>query len=445
MKFDASTIPTTSTVQSATLRMFVSGVASATTNPKSIWANAVNEVWAEGTGSNTNKNCPTTPSASASWNYRTNCTNWAFIHPPNTAKTWTAMTQMPTARTSHMVASVNNKIYAIGGISTTGSYLNKVEEYNLATNTWATKANMPTARANAAVAVVNGKIYVIGGNDGNAIDKNEEYDPVANTWASKRAMTTARRYAAAAAVNGKIYVIGGATNTTAVKTNEAYDPATNTWASKASMTTARTYLSVQSVDGKVYAIGGYSGILSLANNEVYDPVANTWAGKLAMPTATDSMSSAVIGNKIYLISGYRGITLTNAVVMYDTLHNAYTTQPNYTTAANEPAAAAANNKIYSMGGDNGTGAPSANKNHYQYDPGIPAPAATASDETTSASPLAAGFNGGWIDFDITTLAQGWVTSPASNNGVVIYTEVADQFSINSREASNKTPQLIISY
>jgi hypothetical protein len=111
--------------------------------------------------------------------------------------------------------------------------------------------------------------------------------------------------------------------------------------------------------------------------------------------------------------------------------------------ANEPAAAVAGSRVYAVGGDNGSTTFYAN--HYRYDPGLAAPDATAVDESTSASPLAAGFNGGWITFDLKSLVQEWVAGSRPNNGIVIYSEVADQFSINSRESGNKTPQLIVTY
>jgi N-acetylneuraminic acid mutarotase len=441
VRFDTSSIPAGTAVQSADLRMYVSAVGSATGNTKSVWANAISESWVEGAGNNTNKACPTA-TAGTSWNYSNNCSNWATIHPPNTAQLWTAMASMPTARTGHVVASVNNKIYAIGGVNSTG-VLNVVEEYNPATNTWATKAPMPTKRAEAAVAVVNGKIYVIGGSDGSATDENEVYDPATNVWSSKKKLSTGRMYMAAAVVNNKIYVIGGTTNSAAVKTNAEYDLATDAWTSKTSMPTARMWLAVESVNGKVYAIGGYAGSTSVAANEVYDPGTNAWTTRAAMPNATDSMASAMLGNKIYLVSGYQGAALVSAVWMYDTVNNAFTAQANYPMAANEPAAAAANNRIYNVGGNNG--ASTFYANHYQYDPGVAVPVATAVDESTSASPLAAGFSSGWISFDLKTLVQEWVDGSRPNNGVVIYSEVADQFSINSRENGNKTPQLIVTY
>jgi hypothetical protein len=58
--------------------------------------------------------------------------------------TWALKNPMPTPRTEFGVATVNNKIYAIGGYS--GSVLRTVEEYDPATDTWTRKADMPTPR-----------------------------------------------------------------------------------------------------------------------------------------------------------------------------------------------------------------------------------------------------------------------------------------------------------
>ena len=446
MQFNTSGIPTGSTIQSAKLRMYVSAVGSATTNTKSIWATAINEAWVEGTGNGTNKTCPTI-TAGTSWNYRTDCTNWSFIHPPNTSQAWTAMTSMPTARYGHSVVTVNNKIYAIGGMNGS-TYFNKVEEYNPATNTWVTKNPMPTPRALHAAAVVNGKIYVVGGkNASTSLDKNEVYDPAIDSWTTMTKMPTARNGLSAAVVNNKIYAIGGASGILlsspplTTNNNEEYDPATDKWKAMLAMTTARTNLTAASANGKIYAFGGWNGSASLNKNEEYDPATDKWAGKSNLPAVADSISSAVLGNQIYLIGGYNGGAINN-VRMYDIWNNNYLTKANLPIAKQKTASVAVNNRIYTMGGGSGSSAVS---NHYQYDPGIPVPVATASDELTSASPLAAGFNGGWINFDLKLLAQEWVDGVRPNNGIVIYSEVADQFSINSRENSSNKPELIVTY
>jgi N-acetylneuraminic acid mutarotase len=441
ISFDVRSVPAGAVIKSAVLRLYVDSVGSATANKKSIWANAIAEAWVEGSGSNTKKSCPTA-TAGTSWNYSTNCTSWTTVHPPDTPQSWTTMANMPTARTGHSVAVVNNKLYAIGGLNGSG-YLNTVEEYNPASNSWATRAAMPTRRAEAAAAVVNGKIYVAGGTDGGTLSKLEEYDPATNVWTVKKTMSTGRQSLSAVAVGGKIYALGGATGTAAVKTNEEYDPATDKWTARATMPTARMWFAAQGIGGKVYALGGYSGSTSLAKAEVYDPATNSWKNTAPLPIATDSMASAALGSRIYLISGYQGSAIVNSVTAYDTTNDSFSSLLSYPLAVNEPAASAMSDRIYVLGGDNNAG--TYFRNHYKFDPGIATPLATAVDESTSASPLDAGFRTGWITFDLTALVQEWVDGIRPNYGLVLWAEGADQFSINSRENSSSTPRLVVTY
>src|SRR5262249_43376576 len=149
-------------------------------------------------------------------------------------------------------ATVNGKIYAMGGTIGPTLYLNTVEVYDPANNSWCTStsttptalcptppAPMPTARGYFAAATVNGKIYAIGGFNlnGGSLNSVEVYDPTSNSWCTSASntptalcptppapMPTARYGLAAATVNGKIYAIGGAGGSNTV---EVYDPATN--------------------------------------------------------------------------------------------------------------------------------------------------------------------------------------------------------------------------
>ena len=79
---------------------------------------------------------------------------------------------------------------------------------------WFTMAPMPTPRRAAAVATVNGKVYVMGGAIRDeapwvALNVTEEYDPKTNTWRERAPMPTARELMMAGVVDGKIYVVGG--------------------------------------------------------------------------------------------------------------------------------------------------------------------------------------------------------------------------------------------
>lgn len=172
------------------------------------------------------------------------------------ANKWTK--NKPMALPAHHVAftELNGKFYAFGGFVPPQSGppawvpINNAWEYDPAHDSWKALAAMPSARGSAVAATVNGKIYVIGGaamhpgskeaalyptRPHRSVGTVEEYDPKTNSWSERSSMPTARNHAAVGAVNNKIYVIGGRLGSafifTASNTNvvEEYDPATDQW------------------------------------------------------------------------------------------------------------------------------------------------------------------------------------------------------------------------
>jgi hypothetical protein len=93
--------------------------------------------------------------------------------------TWTTKAPMPTARNGLAVVEVNDRLYAIGGATDFNPWtnnLNVVEEYDPSTDAWTTVESMPTSRSLLGAAVVNNKIYSIGGMGSSGyLDTNEEF------------------------------------------------------------------------------------------------------------------------------------------------------------------------------------------------------------------------------------------------------------------------------
>ncbi|MDI6736130.1 MAG: hypothetical protein QME42_08070 [bacterium] len=174
---------------------------------------------------------------------------------------WETKQPMFTGRSDLASVALNGKIYAIGGGIVNEISFEVVEEFNptIGTNgTWTTKAPMPTGRWGLAAATLNGKIYAIGGGGGPKVV--EEFDPTVGpngTWIQKSPMPTGRDGLVAVALNGKIYAIGGNGGLNVV---EEFDPTvgpSGTWTRKADMPTGRSLLAAVALNGKIYAIGGY--------------------------------------------------------------------------------------------------------------------------------------------------------------------------------------------
>jgi len=239
--------------------------------------------------------------------------------------TWTTKSEMPTARQCPSSSVVNGKIYTIGGGETSGgnysgtTALSTVEEYDPATDTWTAKSEMPTARFGHSASVVDGRIYVFGGAPScpwcGTILTLEVYDPATDTWTRKGDIPRPIITASTSVVDRKIYAIGG--EGTGRRVDE-YDPVTDTWIRKADMPSNRTDLASSVVDGKIYAFGG-DGPAIVATVDVYDPATDTWATAPDMPTARSGLAASAVNGRIYVIGGLAswGGTALRTVEEYD--------------------------------------------------------------------------------------------------------------------------------
>jgi N-acetylneuraminic acid mutarotase len=268
-------------------------------------------------------------------------------------KPWISRAPMNTARCSMRAATINDKVYVVGGYN--GAALHTVEQYDPATNTWTGKAPMPTARIGFEVGVIDGKLYAVGGQDDaqNLLATVEQYDPVTNTWTTKAPMRAGhaeltvgvvgrklyaidsydrtveeynpdtntwrkmastvpgqRQLVAAGTVNDRIYVIGGVdTNGNSLQTVEEYNPATDTWTTKSPMPAARYVLTVAVDNGQIYAIGGGDFTKNVSSRvDRYNPLTNTWSNKTDMITGRSALTSATVNGKVYAIGGNESST-----------------------------------------------------------------------------------------------------------------------------------------
>jgi N-acetylneuraminic acid mutarotase len=290
------------------------------------------------------------------YDYNSGVLIWPGATPPP-PQPWQERASMPTPRYSLAAGAVGEKIYAIGGNSTsTEDYLNTVEEYSPFSNTWMTKNPMLTARSYFVVGVVNGKIYAIGGRtfDPNTftfpeLNSVEEYDPTSNTWVTKSPMTTARWNFAAAVVNGKIYVFGGQSGLSLTPTVEEYNPTTDTWAIKASMPSARRAMAASAVNGQIYVIGG-ENIFNEKTNvvEEYDPVKDIWATKANAPTVRDYLVSESVNEEIFVF-GMNSTLTSNVVEKFNPINDEWTLKTPMPEDSSGNTASVVNNKIYVIG------------------------------------------------------------------------------------------------
>jgi hypothetical protein len=91
----------------------------------------------------------------------------AHIHNPNShTYSWSTATPLPIERQRAASASINSKIYLIGGEDTSG-LTNEVGIYDPASDTWSLGPDLPVLVYDPAAQVVGNVIYLIGGASGN--------------------------------------------------------------------------------------------------------------------------------------------------------------------------------------------------------------------------------------------------------------------------------------
>jgi N-acetylneuraminic acid mutarotase len=250
-----------------------------------------------------------------------------------TQPSWTKGAPFPEPEEELYGASLNGKLYVIGGYGL-GNARGFVYEFDPAANSWTKKKAMPRPAHHSALVASGSKIYVLGGfvapPSGPArttwvpIDNAWEYDPAVDSWKALPPIPTRRGAAIGFDVGGKIYLIGGASvhpgskdlgitpgaSGRAVSTNEMFDPATNRWEARQTMPTARNHAFGGVVGGKIYVIGGRMGAagMNAATNsdivEVYDPAIDSWGGAGArMPTPRSGGGWGTYAGRIYVAGG----------------------------------------------------------------------------------------------------------------------------------------------
>ena len=243
----------------------------------------------------------------------------ASLDPPGGPGNWGSAPSLPTARFEGYAATVNGRIYYLGGIAeacvdlASACESDRVDVFDPSTGLWTAAPPLPTAapRHHLAVAVLADRIYVLGGFRG-ILGGGSNFGPVATTfvfdgsvWHQLADQPIARGAATAQAIGGVIYVAGGGRREPdALPDVYAYDPASDQWTARSAMPTAREHLASCVVTGQMLVVGGWdSHKRTLAAAEVYDPLSDRWQSVAPLPTPRGGLGAATIDDVCYAIGG----------------------------------------------------------------------------------------------------------------------------------------------
>jgi DNA-binding CsgD family transcriptional regulator len=225
----------------------------------------------------------------------------------NATASWVSQRDLPVGLGAAAGASVDGRIYILGGKSSAGASA-QVWRYDPSTNAWAALPEKPTPIFNAQAAVLGGKIYIPGGEqgDGSISDTLDVYDPVAQSWETKAKLPQPRAAYGLAAVDGRVYLFGGTDGTQARAEVFEYDPATDSWRELEPMPTARAYGAAVAFDGKIYVLGGEAQGSELSANEQFTPSIGgkgSWAKVIPLEQPRSRFGASAVGNNIVVIGG----------------------------------------------------------------------------------------------------------------------------------------------
>ncbi|KAI3783446.1 hypothetical protein L1987_42528 [Smallanthus sonchifolius] len=210
-----------------------------------------------------------------------------------------SLNPMNTERCYAAVSKLDGELYVFGG-GTCGQWFDTVADR------WTTCPPLNRKNGSLAGATVNDKIYAVGG--GNGVDcysTVEMLDFDVGSWIPARSMLEKRFSLATAELNGALYAVGGYDGKHYLRTAERFDPRERSWMKIKSMSTMRGCSSMVIFNEKLYVLGGYDGKAMVSTVEIYDPKRGSWVFGEPMNHPRGFSAAAVAKDSIYIIGGLK--------------------------------------------------------------------------------------------------------------------------------------------
>ena len=224
--------------------------------------------------------------------------------------TWSKRANAPVARTEVTATRDGRSIYVAGGFVPEGDATTaRVDVYSIDNDSWTSGPDLPTPVNHAMSATVEGRVYVIGGYLGPGLSNPTRTGFVLSggSWEPIRPMPAARAAAAAVGLNGRIYVVGGVSGNGLASRTFAYNPARNRWSRHPGLNVPRHHLGVARLNGKLYAVAGREqGGGNLDDFERYNPRTRTWKELPGVPTPRSGNGAAGTSNGWVIALGGEG-------------------------------------------------------------------------------------------------------------------------------------------
>ena len=223
--------------------------------------------------------------------------------------TWTSGPEHPVAIHHPMAAVLDGVLYVAGGYGASGAATRRV--HRLGPDGWEPVARLPLARAAGTMVALGGRLLLAGGIDlsGDIGREMLVYDPGADAWTTVDGPPTPREHLGGAVADGRFVTVGGRVARQHLGTVEAWDPTTAAWETRgraahaAGRAGCHRDLRRRASWPSVARTSGASPTATFAEVEAWDPVTGTWSSWVPLPAGRHGVSVASVGSTLLVIGG----------------------------------------------------------------------------------------------------------------------------------------------
>jgi Kelch motif len=262
------------------------------------------------------------------------------------APSWSFAARMLHRRSYTASAELGGKVYvAAGMVGNSGRPLALFEQFDPAKSEWTSLTPLPESFSAGAAASLDGRIWVVGGNSETTSGRQVfAYDVQRRRWTEEPPLPAPRTNLAVVADRGKLYAIGGLNPVEATRTVFVYDLATRRWSKAAPLPKALQALAAVVFRGEVWALGGRvrSGTIQ-RGVWIYNPRTNRWRTGPTLPTPMETLGTSASTGRIDAVLEHNYFT-------YDSSSSRWLRGPSLEVPRHALGVFTINGTLYAIGG-----------------------------------------------------------------------------------------------
>ena len=287
---------------------------------------------------------------------------------------WTTATNFPKMVGQAQTVVTKNRVYFIGGYSTTASPSHQSEVYYAVINsdgtlgTWIATTSLPYGVSISQAITLSNRVYLLGGSDGvgskiilSAIINS---DGTLGNWSNAGTLPSPVTESCAIITKNKVYLLGGSGVGNIYTTPINSDGTLGTWSTAGTLPVALSRSQAIVTKNRIYLLGGWNG--STIVSTIYtapinsDGTLGTWSTAGNIPAAICGSQAVVKNDRVFLLGGMSAgsnyvSTVYTAPINIDGTLGTWAAGTSLPSAVGFSQAVVTNSRIYLIGGNNNSG------------------------------------------------------------------------------------------